>query len=63
MCNAVGFSSLGKVKIFFLFFFYLGRGKGAVSLLCFFGSIPEKGILDFIAHCSVIPVFTVTKLF
>ena len=28
-------------------------------LLCFFAPLPEKGILDYIAHRSIIQVFTV----
>ena len=30
-------------------------------LLCFFPPVPEKEILDFIAHGSIIQVFTVVK--
>ena len=30
-------------------------------LLCFFASIPEKGISDFIAHGPIIQVFTVLE--
>ena len=44
------------------FFFCLGRGKGAVSLLCFFASVPEKEISDFIAHGSIIRDFTYLRL-
>ena len=57
MCYVVGLSSLGKVKRFLRFFFGLSRGKGAV-----FFAIPEKEVLDFIAHSLIIRVFTVTKL-
>ena len=42
-------------------FFCFGRGKGAMVLLCFFAYFPRKGILNFIAHGSIIRVFTVCE--
>ena len=40
--------------------FYLAwNGEGAVFLLCFLPPFLEKGILDFIAHGSIIRVFVV----
>jgi len=42
-------------------FFCFGRGKGVMVLLCFFAYFPRKGILNFIAHGSIIRVFTVCE--
>jgi len=41
-------------------FFCLGRGEGAVFLPYFLPPVPEKEILDFIAHGSI-RVFTVCE--
>jgi len=57
MCYVVGLLSLSKVKKLF-FSFYLRMGKGAV-LAVFFAPVPEKELLDSIAHGSIIRVFTV----
>ena len=59
MCYVVGLSSLSKVKKF-LFFSVSAGGKGCVFAV-FFAPIPEKGISDFIAHGSIIQVFTVLE--
>ena len=58
MCYVVGLSSLSKVKKF-LFFFLSQQGEGGCVVAVFFAPIPEKGILDFIAHGSIIQVLTV----
>ena len=42
-------------------YFCFGRGKGAMFLMCFFASFPQKGILAFIEHGSIIRVFTVCE--
>ena len=60
MCYVVGISPPSKVKKFLLLF-CLRRGKGAEFLLCFLPPVPEKEILDFIAHSSIIRVFTVLE--
>ena len=47
-------------SVFFFFLSVSEGGKGAVLLLCFFAPpVPEKEILDFIAHGSIVRVFTV----
>jgi len=58
VCHVVGLSSLGKVKKFLFFFLSQQGGRGCVFAV-FFAPIPEKGILDFTAHGSIIRVFTV----
>ena len=57
MCYVVELSSLSKVKNFP--FFSVSVGKGAVLMALLFARIPEKGILDFIAHSSIIQGITV----
>ena len=59
MRYVVQLSSLSKVKKF-LFFSVSAGGKGCVFAV-FFAPIPEKGISDFIAHGSIIQVFTVLE--
>jgi len=49
---------LSKVKKFF-FFFLSRKGERGCVFAVFFSPIPEKEILDFIAHGSTIQVFTV----
>jgi len=44
--------SLGSRNLCFVFSVSEG-GKGAVFLLCFLPPVPEKEILDFIAHSSI----------
>jgi len=61
MCYVVGLSSLSKVKKF-LFFFLSREGERGCVFAVFFSPVPEKEILDFIAHGSIIQVFTVHKL-
>ena len=58
MCYVVGLSSLSKVKKF-LFFFLSRKGERGCVFAVFFSPVPEKEILDFIAHGSIIQVFTV----
>ena len=60
MCDVVGLSSLSKVKKF-LFFFLSRKGERGCVFAVFFSPIPEKEILDFIAHGSIIQVFTVVE--
>ena len=55
MCYVAELSSLSKVNKFLFFSLSLSRGERAVL----FPHIPDKGILDFIAHSSIIPGFTV----
>ena len=58
MCYVVGFSSLSKVKKF-LFFFLSRKGERGCVFAVFPPPVPEKEILDSIAHSSIIQVFTV----
>jgi len=58
VCHVVGLSSLSKVKKI-LFFFLPRKGERDCVFAVFFASVPEKEILDFIAHGSLIRVFTV----
>jgi len=60
VCYVVGLSSLSKVKKFLFFFLSQQGGEGCVFAV-FFAPIPEKGISDFIAHGSIIQVFTVEE--
>jgi len=60
MCYVVGISPPSKVKKFLLLF-CLRRGKGAEFLLCFLPPVPEKEILGFIEHSSIIRVFTILE--
>ena len=46
----------------FSFFFLSQQGEGGCVFAVFFAPIPEKGILDFIAHGSIIQVLTVGLL-
>ena len=62
MCNVVGLSSLSKVKKFLFFFLSRKGGRGCVFAV-FLPPVPEKEILDFIAHGSIIQVFTVDGCF
>ena len=41
------------------FRFFLSQGERSCAFAVFFARIPEKGILDFIAHGSIIQGFTV----
>jgi len=58
VCYVVGLSSLSKVKKI-LFFFLSRKGERGCVFAVFFSPVPEKEILDFIAHGSIIQVFTV----
>ena len=58
MCYVVGISSLSKDKNF-LFFFLSRKGERGCVFAAFLALVPEKEILDFIAHSSIIQVFTV----
>jgi len=58
VCYVVGLSSLSKVKKF-LFFYLSRKGERGCVFAVFFSPVPEKEILDFIAHGSIIQVFTV----
>ena len=58
MCYVVRLSSLSKVKKF-LFFPPSRKGERGCVFAVFFSPVPEKKILDFIAHGSIIQVFTV----
>jgi len=49
---------LSKVKKF-LFFYLSRKGERGCVFAVFFSPVPEKEILDFIAHGSIIQVFTV----
>jgi len=53
----VGLSSLSKVE---KSFFFLSRKGGRGCVFAVFGPVPEKEILDSIAHGSIIRVFTVS---
>ena len=59
MCYVVELSSFSKVKKF-LFFLSKQEEKSCVFAV-FFVPIPEKGISDFIAHGSIVQVFTVLE--
>jgi len=57
----VGHSSLSKVgKI--LFFLLSQEGERCCVFAVYFAPVPVKEILDFIAHGSIIRVFTVEKV-
>ena len=56
----VGLSSLSKVKKL-LFFFLSRKGERGCVFAVFFAPVPEKEILDFIAHGSIIQVSTILK--
>jgi len=43
-----------------LCFFLSRKGEGGCVFAVFFSPVPEKEILDFIAHGSIIQVFTVS---
>jgi len=57
----VGLSSLSKV-LKFLFFLLSQKGERCCVFAVFFAPVPEKEILDFIAHGSIIQVFMVEKV-
>jgi len=60
VCYVVGLSSLSKVKK--LFFCFLSRkGERGCVFAVFFSPVPEKEILDFMAHGPIIQVFTVAS--
>ena len=61
MCYVVGLSSLSKVKKF-LFFFLSRNGERGCVFAVFFTPVPEKEILDFIAHGSLTQVSTMPDL-
>ena len=57
LCYVVGLSSLSKVKNCFLFLSW----KGGYVFAAFFAPVPEKEVLDFIAHGWIIQVLPVGK--
>ena len=56
MCYVLILSSLSKAK---KLFFLAWKGERGCVLLCFLPPVPEKEILDIIAHGSIIQVFIV----
>ena len=63
MCYVIGISSLSEIIKNNFYLFLSRKGEAGCVFAVFFAPVPEKGILDFIAHCSLFESFPIRSRF